>query len=271
MKKLLAFLAIGLSLILIGCASTTSGGATDSSRSQFLLISSDEINASAAKAYTQTLQQANAQNALNANASYTQRVKTISNRLIKQVGVFRKDALKWKWEVNVISSDTVNAYCMPGGKIAVYTGIISALKLTDDELAAVIGHEISHALREHSREKISQELAKEGVVSIASSVASIFGFGQVTQSVGGTVGQLAFSLPFSRTMETESDIMGMELMARAGYNPESAITVWQKMSQLGGNKPAEILSTHPSDESRIENLRAQLPKVQPLYQKAKKT
>ena len=155
---------------------------------------------------------------------------------------------------------------MPGGKIAVYTGIISKLNLTDDELAAVIGHEIAHALREHSREQISQQIATEQTISL---VGALAGLGSTSQSLAGQASQLVIGLPFSRKMETEADVMGMELMARAGYNPEAAVNVWKKMAQLGGGSSPEFLSTHPSDSSRIANLQAQLPKVMPLYQATK--
>lgn len=269
MKKMLYLSAAVLSgaLLLSGCESTTSGGATDSSRSQLLLISSEEVNAGSAKAYQQEMGKARAANALNTNAAYTRRVNTVAKRLIAQVGVFRPEAKNWKWEVNVVNSDTVNAYCMPGGKIAVYTGIISQLNLTDDELAAVIGHEMAHALREHSREQISQKIAKQQAIAIG---GSLLGLGSTTQGLVDMASEYVLTLPFSRTMEAESDIIGMELMARAGYNPEGAISIWRKMSALNkGEGPMEFTSTHPSDATRIANLEKELPKVTPLYEAAK--
>lgn len=269
MKRIFVLLAALMAgtLLLSGCQSTTAGGATNSSRSQLLLISSDEVNQGAATAYKKELGRARSAKALNTNTAYTKRVKNISNKLIAQVGVFRPDALKWKWEVNVINSKEVNAYCMPGGKIAVYSGIISSLNLTDDELAAVIGHEMAHALREHSREQISQQIATDQALSIAGALA---GLSSTQQSLAGTASQLVLTLPFSRTMEAEADVMGMELMARAGYNPEAAVNVWKKMANLGGSSTPELLSTHPSDSSRIDRLHSELPKVMPLYQTAAK-
>lgn len=265
MKRFLFLLLVLITgpLLVAGCQSTTAGGATDSSRSQLLLISSEDINQGAATAYQRTLSQARSAKALNTSSTSTKRVRNIANRLIAQVGVFRPDALKWNWEINVIDSEEVNAYCMPGGKIAVYSGIISSLNLTDDELAAVIGHEMAHALREHSREQVSQQIAADQALSLISALA---GFSSTQESLAGMASQLVMTLPFSRTMETEADIMGMELMARAGYNPEAAINVWKKMEKLGGDAPPELLSTHPSDESRIARLQAELPKVMPLYQ-----
>ena len=269
MKRFMYLFAAALSsaLILSGCASTTEGGATGSSRSQLLLISAEDVNAGSAQAYQQEMNKARSANALNTNANYTGRVNAISKRLIAQVGVFRADAKNWNWEVNVINSNTVNAYCMPGGKIAVYTGIISELKLTDDELAAVIGHEIAHALREHSREQISQQIAKTQAISIG---GALLGLGSTTQNLANVASEYVLTLPFSRSMETESDVMGMELMARAGYNPEGAVSIWRKMSALsGGSNSPEFTSTHPSDTTRIANLQKELPKVMPLYEESK--
>ncbi len=268
MKRVMSVFAIiilGI-LTLSGCVSTTAGGATNSSRSQFLLISSEDVNEGSAKAYQQEMNKARTANTLNTNKNYTKRVNTIAKRLIAQVDVFRSDAKNWKWEINVISSDTVNAYCMPGGKIAVYTGIISKLNLSDDELAAVIGHEMAHALREHSREQISQQFATDQLISIGS---SLLGLGTIGQNLAGVASEYVLTLPFSRTMETESDVIGMELMARAGYNPAAAVNVWKKMSALNQDNPPEFTSTHPSDKTRIANLEAELPKVLPLYEEAK--
>ncbi|MDR1310767.1 MAG: M48 family metallopeptidase [Burkholderiaceae bacterium] len=266
MKQILSIFLLATALVISGCASTTMGGATGSDRSQFLLISSNAVNAGAAQAYKKQLSSASTSGALNTDSGYTDRVKAIAKRLIAQVGIFRPDALSWQWEVNVISSDEINAYCMPGGKIAVYTGIISRLKLTDDELAAVVGHEMSHALREHSREQISQQMASQTLISLGS---SLLGLGSIGSDIASSVSKYVLTLPFSRTMETEADIMGMELMARAGYDPTAAPAVWRKMVTLGGNASPEILSTHPSDSTRIANLEQHLPQVMPLYEKAR--
>ncbi len=245
---------------LCGCQTTTMGGATGSDRSQLMIVSSEEMDQASQQAYSQLLTKAKKANALNTNRSYTNRVVNISKRLINQVGVFRKDALRWKWEVNVLTSKTVNAFCMPGGKIAVYTGIIDSLKLTDGELAAVIGHEIAHALREHSREQASQQVATSIPTAI---LGSFIGSSELASGMN----KVLFSLPFSRSMETEADTMGMELMARAGYNPEEAVNVWRKMSALsGGGDSVAILSTHPSNESRIKDLQSHQPEVMPLYE-----
>ncbi|RXZ43891.1 M48 family metallopeptidase [Crenobacter cavernae] len=250
-----------------GCASSTAGGATGSNRSQLMIVSAAEVNQGAALAYGQELSKAKSAGALNSNAAYTRRAKDISNRLIGEVGHFRPDARSWPWEVNVFTSPDVNAYCMPGGKIGVYTGLIDKLKLNDDELAAVIGHEISHALREHSREQMSQEFVKQQGLSLALSMGKISGG---TASVVDFVSQVGVSLPFSRSMETEADVIGMELMARAGYNPQAAVSVWEKMNQLSGaGNRSDFFSTHPSGANRIATLKQNLPAVMPLYQRAR--
>ena len=260
-----ALLAIAL-LTLTGCASTTQSGAVGADRSQFLLVSAEQMNQTAAKQYATLTGKAAQQGALNRDPAQTQRVKAIAARLIPQTGAFRPDAPQWKWEVNVLSSKEVNAWCMPGGKIAVYTGLIQQINPTDDELAAVMGHEIAHALREHSRERASQELAKSAVIGIG---AAVLGLGSAGADLGNALAQVTFSLPFSREHEREADRIGVELAARAGYDPRAAITLWQKMAKLGGGGSTELLSTHPAPESRIEDLKVYAAKVMPLYEAAK--
>jgi predicted Zn-dependent protease len=169
--------------------------------------------------------------------------------------------------VNVLTSDEINAWCMPGGKIAFYTGILEKLQLTDDEIAAVMGHEISHALREHGRERASQQLATNVG---ASAVGALLGFGQSGADLAGVVGQVTFLLPYSRIHETEADRMGVELAARAGYDPRAAITLWQKMAKISsGSAPPAILSTHPSNEDRMKDLADFSQRVMPLYEQAR--
>jgi predicted Zn-dependent protease len=156
---------------------------------------------------------------------------------------------------------------MPGGKIMVYTGLIDTVKTTDAELAAVIGHEIAHALREHSRERLSRAYAEQMVLA---GVAVATGAEQSTMQLASQISAVTFTLPHSREQEAEADRIGLELMARAGYDPNAAVTLWQKMSKLGGGGPPEFLSTHPSGESRIRDLETNVPRVLPLYQAAAK-
>ena len=271
MKRFLTFIAaIAAALIFTGCASTTKSGAIGIERQQFLLVSSESINAQAAKGYASTVSQAKQSRKLNTDARQTARVRNIANRLIAHVGHFREDARNWEWEVNVFKDDTINAWCMPGGKIGVYTGIIEKLHLTDGELAAVMGHEIAHALREHSREQASTNVIQQLGVKFGAQALG------VSEKDAGTVATYLFELPFSRQHESEADSIGLELMARAGYDPREAVNVWRKMSAREGvqsgvvSKVKEFMSTHPSSETRITDLNAQVATVMPLYESAPK-
>lgn len=192
-----------------------------------------------------------------------QRVRAIASRIQPQTGIFRADAPGWAWEVNVINSNELNAYCLPGGKIMVYSGIINQLNLTDDEIAIVLGHEIAHAVREHSREQVSQSLAAQTAIGIG---AAAFGLGEGSAQLAGIGYQTLLATRFSRTHESEADRVGLELTARAGYDPRAGITMWEKMINASkGGKPPEFLSTHPAEASRIQQIQALLPTVMPLY------
>jgi len=257
--------------LLAGCAAvqTTGSGTVGVDRTQYMssLVSEQALVQEAQKQYTGIVAQAKAQGALDVDAKQTSRVKAIAQRLIAQVGVFRSDAAQWNWEVHVLNSNEVNAWCMPGGKIAVYSGMINQLKPTDAELAAVIGHEMAHALREHSREQVSQQMAAEVGLSVLSALTG----SAATSDLGGKLTEVMFTLPNSRTHETEADRMGVELAARAGYDPRAAVTLWQKMGSLSqGSAPPEFLSTHPSAATRTADLTKIAEQVMPLYQNAKK-
>ncbi|HEY7640638.1 MAG TPA: M48 family metallopeptidase [Steroidobacteraceae bacterium] len=259
----------GAALLAAGCQTvqTTQPGAVGVDRKQHMLVSEDEIEKGSLQAYQQELQKAKDKRALNTDQQVYQRVQNIARRLIPQTGTFRPDAPQWKWEVNVETTDDVNAYCMPGGKIMVYTGLIQKLQATDAELAAVLGHEIAHALREHSRERISRAYAEQ--VALAG-IALVTGASDTTMQLASQVSAVTFQLPHSREQEAEADRIGLELMARAGYDPNAAVALWQKMGKLAQGGPPEFLSTHPSGESRIHDLQAAVPRVLPLYQAAKK-
>ncbi len=256
--------------MLVACApvQTTSGGAVGVDRKQYFLVSEEQVQQSAAIAYREELKQAQQKGALNTNRAQVDRVRRIANRLIPQTGVFRQDAPGWKWEVNVQSSPELNAYAMPGGKIMVYSGLIEKLNLSDDEIAAVMGHEISHALREHGRERVSRQMGQQAVLALGAAALGVDSDAAV--SLANQVATVTFQLPHSREQETEADRLGLELMARAGYNPNAAVSVWEKMSASGGGAPPQFLSTHPSPASRIADLRGLVPRVMPIYQAAQK-
>lgn len=245
-----------------GCSSTTLNSTTGVDRKQFLMISEAEINNLSTQSYSQLLGEARSKGALNTNAAQKARLDRIANRLIPQVRVFRPDAAAWKWEVNLIQSNQLNAFCAPGGKIMFYTGIIDRLKLSDDEIAAIMGHEMAHALREHGRENVSRAYAQQAGLSI---LATAVGLTEGQAQLAQLVSQVGISLPNSRTQESEADIVGLELMARAGYNPQAAVTLWQKMMAANGSGAAELLSTHPNPANRIQTLKQLQPRVMPLY------
>jgi len=265
-RKLLIALSIAAGFS-AGCQTvdTTQAGVVGVDRRQHMLVSAEEMNAGAEKAYHDLLAQAKAKNALDTDPAQVQRVQAIVKRLIPQTAVFRKDATAWKWEAHVISTKDVNAFCMPGGKMAVFTGLIQSLNATDDELAAVMGHEIAHALREHSREQASQQMAQQLGISV---VGALAGLGSTAMNLSQMAMDVTFNLPHSRQDEQEADRIGVELAARAGYDPRAAIALWEKMNKLGGSQPPQILSTHPSNESRIADLKEYSAKVMPLYQQA---
>lgn len=245
---------------------TTQPGTVGVDRPQSMMVSSAQVNASAAKAYQQLVTGAAQKGLVNQDAAKVARVRGIAQRLIPKTSAFRADAPGWAWETNVLSSKEVNAWCMPGGKIAVYTGLIERLQPSDDELAAVMGHEIAHALREHGRERVSQAQAQGVIIGVLGAVAGVSRGGMdLTQLLV----DLTLNKPNSREHETEADRIGVELAARAGYDPRAAISLWEKMGKLGGGQPPEFLSTHPSPSSRIADLKVYSAKVLPLYEAAR--
>jgi Zn-dependent protease with chaperone function len=231
------------------------------------LIPVETLEASARQQYRQTLSDANGKGAL-APDDYPQlqRLRAIANRLIPYTAQWNPDSRKWNWEVNLIGSNQINAWCMPGGKIAFYTGILDQLKLTDDEVAMIMGHEMAHALREHARER----MAKSKATGLGLSVASqLLGLGQLGD-VAANMGTQLLTLKYGRDDETEADLVGLEIAARGGFKPEASVQLWKKMlSATGGGKgQPSFLSTHPSGNNRIQELEANLPKVAHLYAQA---
>jgi predicted Zn-dependent protease len=268
--KLLRVSGLSLAVWLAGCQSvnTTNAGAVGVERKQYMfsMLSAQQVTQMSAQAYQQTISEASAKGVLDKNSGNAKRVNAIAKRLIAQAPVFRPDAAQWDWQVNLIDSKELNANCGPGGKIIVYSGLIEQLQLSDDELAAVMGHEIAHALREHGREAMSKayatQMAEQGI-------GALLGLGQDSMALADNVVQYSMTLPNSRANENEADLIGLELSARAGYNPEAAVSLWQKMAQASAGAPPEFMSTHPSSGSRIAALQGAIPKVMPLYQRAK--
>lgn len=263
------FVAAGLAglFALTACETvqTTQGGVVGVNREQRMAVSAEALEQAATRQYAELIAEERRKGTLNRNPAQVERVRTIVNRIIPQTTVFRPDARTWNWEANVISSPEINAWVMPGGKIAVYTGLIEKLNLSDDELAAVIGHEIAHALREHARERASEQMVAGGLISIGS---QLFGLGEIGQKGAEYAYMGLLGLPNSRRHETEADRVGIELAARAGYDPRAAVTLWQKMGQAGGAQPPEFLSTHPPREDRLSDLKQYSQRVMPLYEQA---
>ena len=230
------------------------------------LVPAGQVEQGAQQQYAQLLQQAASKQALGAaNDPQVIRLRAIAQKIIPFSYEWNPRAKDWKWEVNLIASKQINAFCMPGGKIAFYTGILNDLQLTDDEVGMVMGHEIAHALREHARER----MGKNAATNIGANVVSqVFGLGALGQQLVGGGAQL-LTLKFSRGDESEADLVGMELAARAGYNPRAGVSLWQKMGAANKGAPPQWLSTHPSGNTRIADIEKNLPKVEPLYQKVK--
>jgi predicted Zn-dependent protease len=249
-----ALLAIGLA----GCQANPVSG-----RSQLVLVSEEQAQASSSQAYAQTLNEAQKKGKLSTDAALNARVKRITDRLITQAGNMYAPSRDWKWSVAVIDEPTLNAWCMPGGKMAIYTGIVRKLNLTDDEIAQIMGHEIAHALLGHGRERMSRAMAMQGGMMLGSIVAGR------DLSVLSPVADIALTLPNSREGESEADRYGIELAARAGYDPHAAVRLWEKMGQASGNGPPQFLSTHPAPGNRIQALNALVPQMLPIYEKAR--
>ncbi|OZA30953.1 MAG: peptidase M48 Ste24p [Hydrogenophilales bacterium 17-61-9] len=257
MKRTLVVTAL-LAASLTGCQENPVSG-----RKQLVLVSEEQAQASSAQAYASTLSEAEKKGKLSRDAALNNRVKRITDRLIAEARLMYPPSRDWKWSVAVIDEPTLNAWCMPGGKMAIYTGIVNKLNLNDDEIAQIMGHEISHALLGHGRERMSRAMAMQGGLMLGSIVA-----GQDLSALGA-VADIALTLPNSRAGESEADRYGIELAARAGYDPRAAVRLWEKMGAASGNSPPQFLSTHPAPDNRIQALNALVPKMMPIYEKAR--
>ncbi|HHB12938.1 MAG TPA: M48 family peptidase [Chromatiales bacterium] len=259
-------LALSLTVLAMGgCATSPTG------RSQLMLVSESQAIAASKTAYVETLQPFAKKGKLDNDPALKRRVERITARLVAQAVRMRPDTRDWEWSVAVIDDPkTVNAWCMAGGKMAIYTGLIQQLHPTDDELAQVMAHEIAHALAKHQAEKMSVSMASKLGVMAAGIVGAA-----VTDRPGMVVGGaaaaalLAVELPNSRAAEAEADRIGIELAAKAGYDPRAAVTLWEKMGALSGSRPPQFLSTHPAPKNRKAALQALVPQMMRYYRAAK--
>ena len=232
------------------------------------LVPASSVEGSASQQYRQMLQQASSQRAL-APESHPQleRLRAIAQRIVPFTPECNERAGQWKWEVNLIGSSEVNAFCMPGGKIAFYYGILSKLQLSDDEVATIMGHEVAHALLEHAREQMAKGGLTTGALRLG---AALLGLGGLGDLAAQGVSHLA-SLTFSRSDESEADALGLVMSAKAGYDPRAGVTLWQKMMNAsGGGAPPKILSTHPTNGDRIKDIQGRLGRLLPVYEAAAK-
>jgi predicted Zn-dependent protease len=235
-------------------------------RSSFAkLVPAEQVEQAAAQQFVQMQGQARQKGAL-APDDHPQlkRLRYIAKRLIPFTPPWNPRAKQWRWEVILIGSQQVNAFCMPGGKIAFFWGILARLQLNDDEVAMIMGHEMAHALREHARERMGKSFATRGALELGS---ALLGLGNTGRLVAG-MGEQLLTLVFSRDDESEADLVGMELAARAGYDPAAGVTLWRKMTAVSKGAPPEFLSTHPAGTTRIKDIEANLPKVEGLYARA---
>jgi len=265
-RRLLHGLAMGAAMLVLTTPAVAQVEVGKSSAMRNL-VPAETLEQAAVQQYGELLAQARQQGALaQPGNAQLQRLQTIAQRLIPQALAWNERAKGWKWEVNLIGSKQINAFCMPGGKIVFFTGLIDQLQLTDDEIAMVMGHEMAHALREHSREQLAKTQATDLGIRLG---AAIFGLGDMGTAAANLGGKL-LTLKFSRSDESDADLVGLEMAARAGYNPQASVTLWEKMGQANGSGSIGFLSTHPTGPDRIAKLQANVPKVSGLYEQARK-
>lgn len=231
-------------------------------------VSAEQVEQSAGQQYRQMLQQAANQRALaSKDHPQLQRLRAIAERMIPHAASCNERARQWRWEVQLIGSQELNAFCMPGGKIAFFWGILARLQLSDDEVATIMGHEMAHALLEHAREQLGKNMVTQGGLRLG---AALLGLGNVGDMAAQAGSQL-LSLAYSRSDETQADRLGMIMAAQAGYDPAAGVTLWKKMlAASGGRSPPKLLSTHPLSTERIQDIERRLPRAQPFYEAADK-
>ena len=247
--------------LITACATNIAG------RKQIMLVSESSAIQASKQAYTNTLEPLNKEGKVDSDPALVKRVNRITDRLVEQAKIKRPDSRKWEWTVKVIDDpETVNAWCMAGGKMAIYTGLIEKLDASDDEIAQVMGHEIAHALANHSAERMSVALASDLALGVYQSKTNASANNVALAAVAA---QVALTLPNSRTSESEADKIGIEIAAKAGYDPHAAVTLWQKMAKVSGGGGLEFLSTHPAPKNRENKLNKLIPKMMPYYLSAR--
>jgi predicted Zn-dependent protease len=245
-------------VLITGCATSITG------RRQLMIVSEDSAIAASKEAYTEMLKPYAEKGKLNDDPVLKNRVYKITGRLIAQAIKIRPETKNWDWSIKIIDDpETVNAWAMAGGKMALYTGLVEKIKPSDDELAQVLGHEIGHALAKHSAEKMSVAMASQvGVMAVGIATKS----NGLALTGASLAAALAVQMPNSRAAESEADRIGIELAAKAGYDPHAAVTLWEKMAKVGGKRPPEFFSTHPAPEHREQKLASLIPQMMPYYE-----
>ena len=263
-----ALASMGLATLGLGASGAAQAEDAECRRSKFTqAVSAEQVEQAAGQQYRQMLQQASEQRALvPAGNAQVQRLQYIARRIIPFTAGCNPRAQQWRWDVNLIGSKELNAFCMPGGKIAFYYGILAKLQLDDDEVAIIMGHEVAHALLEHARARMGKTMATRGAIELG---AALFGLGGAGRTLADMGGQL-LTLRFSRDDESEADALGLLLAARAGYRPAAGISLWRKMLAANKGAPPQWLSTHPSGDSRIRDMQARMARVDPDFDQAGK-
>ena len=272
LNKAQRYAALALVCSLVCASALAREGVEVGERSSFAdLVPAQEVEQTAKAQYLQVLNTAAEHRALApADNAQVRRLRAIAQKIVPHTFEWNERARQWKWEVNLVGSNHINAFCMPGGKIVFYTGILKTLELTDDEVAMVMGHEIAHALREHARERIGKSTVTTGAARLGGALLSGWlGIPSGVMDIAAQQGANLLTLKFGREDESEADLVGMELAARAGYDPRAGVSLWQKMAANNKGAPPQWLSTHPSSNVRIEEIEANLPKVIPLFERAR--
>ncbi len=254
------------SLALTACVTNQITG-----RQQAMVVSDEQAAAESSQSYTKLIGDAGKNRTLDEDPAQLARIKAITDPLIREAIALRPNTGGWNWEVHVLKSDEVNAWCMAGGKMAIYTGLLTKINPSDDEIAAVMGHEISHALLSHQAEKLSRDRMQQVGVSASVLAGTLFGMNlSGLAPIANSVADVGLQLPNSREAETEADTVGLKLAARAGYNPEAAVSLWSKMLQVEGTSAPEWLSTHPDTRARLAHVKEEARRLMPVYEGALK-